>query len=59
MNIQTIIVGIIIFIALFYVGANIWRKVKSFSGKSSCGTGDCGCGTKSKSEKSFMQIGKL
>ncbi|MEP7036704.1 MAG: FeoB-associated Cys-rich membrane protein [Acidobacteriota bacterium] len=58
MNFQTIIVGIIILIALFYIGANVWRKVKSFSGKSSCGTGDCGCGTKSKSKNPFIQIGK-
>ncbi|MGI8639843.1 MAG: FeoB-associated Cys-rich membrane protein [Pyrinomonadaceae bacterium] len=58
MNFQIIIVGLIIFIALLYVGANVWRKVRSFSVKSSCGTGDCGCGTKSQSKKSFVQIGK-
>ncbi|MBA2494878.1 MAG: FeoB-associated Cys-rich membrane protein [Acidobacteria bacterium] len=58
MNWQVLIVGIIIFIALFYVGTNVWRKVKSFSGKSSCGTDDCGCGTKSSAKKSFVQIGK-
>jgi hypothetical protein len=56
MNFQNIIVGVIIFAALFYVGVNVWQKVKSFSGKSSCGT-DCGCGTKAK-ENSFVQVGK-
>ena len=57
MNIQYIIVGTIIIFALFYIGVNIWRKVKSFSSKSSCGS-DCGCGTKSQTKNSFMQIGK-
>ncbi|MBA3631759.1 MAG: FeoB-associated Cys-rich membrane protein [Acidobacteria bacterium] len=50
MNWQVLIVGLIIFIAFLYIGASVWRKVKSFSSKSSCGTGDCGCGTKSQSK---------
>jgi hypothetical protein len=57
MDIQNIIVGTIIILALFYVGLNVWRKVKSFSSKSSCGT-DCGCGSKSSAKNSFGQIRK-
>ncbi len=57
MDIQNIIVGAIIFLALLYVGSNVWRKVKSFSGKSSCGT-NCGCDVKSSAKTSFEQIRK-
>lgn len=46
MDIQTIIVAIIIFIALTYVGKMIFDKLKSFSTKSDCGN-NCGCGEKS------------
>ncbi|MDQ3089020.1 MAG: FeoB-associated Cys-rich membrane protein [Acidobacteriota bacterium] len=57
MDIQNSIVGTIILLALLYVGSNIWRKVKSFSGKSSCGS-NCGCGSKSSPKDSFEQIRK-
>jgi len=57
MDVQNITVGTIIFLALLYVGLNLWRKVKSFSGKSSCGT-DCGCSSKSSAKNSFEQIRK-
>ena len=51
MEFQNIIAGTIIFLALIYIGANIWRKVKSVSKNSACGTG-CGCGSKSSAQKS-------
>lgn len=47
MNIQNIIVAIIVIAALTYVGQIIWRKTKSFSSKSGCGS-DCGCSNNSK-----------
>jgi hypothetical protein len=53
MEIQTIIVAIVIFIALFYVGKIALAKVKSFSAKSNCGN-DCGCDAKS--TKKLAQI---
>jgi hypothetical protein len=46
MNWQAIIVGIIIFLAFLYAANMVWKRVKSFSQKSVCGT-DCGCGAKS------------
>lgn len=49
MEIQNIIVGIIIFAALVYVGKMVLGKAKSFSGNESCGS-DCGCETKSKAK---------
>jgi len=42
MNTQAIIVAVIVLAALAYVGQIIWRKTKSFSSKSGCGS-DCGC----------------
>jgi len=58
MSVQNLIVGIIIILALFYIGRIVWRRIKSFFPKSSCGTDDCGCGTKSKPQKSFVKIVK-
>jgi len=49
MNFQNVIVAVIILAACFYIGRMIWRKTKSFSSKSSCGS-DCGCGEKQKSK---------
>jgi hypothetical protein len=45
MDFQIISVGTIIFLALAYIGFNVWRKVKSFSAKSSCAAG-CDCAAK-------------
>jgi hypothetical protein len=42
-------VGIIVLLALVYVGVNVRRKVKSFSSNSACGT-DCGCEGKRKNK---------
>jgi len=50
MDFQTVIVAIIVFVALAYVGRRILHKTKSFSSKSSCGA-DCGCGTPTIKEK--------
>jgi hypothetical protein len=47
MNWQIVVVAIIIFSALFFVGKNFWRKARSFSAKSDCGAG-CGCEAKSR-----------
>ncbi|MBA3692938.1 MAG: FeoB-associated Cys-rich membrane protein [Acidobacteria bacterium] len=49
MDWQTITVGIIVLLALLYVGANVRRKVKSFSSNSACGA-DCGCEGKRKNK---------
>ncbi|HXH69092.1 MAG TPA: FeoB-associated Cys-rich membrane protein [Pyrinomonadaceae bacterium] len=54
MNWQAIIVGVIIFLAFLYAANMVWKRVKSFSPKSACGT-DCGCEAKSK-EKSLPHI---
>jgi len=50
MDFQIVIVAIIVFVALAYVGRRILHKTKSFSSKSSCGA-DCGCGTPTIKEK--------
>ena len=50
MNWQILIVMVIVALALLYVGANVWRKAKSFSPKGNCGT-DCGCESKGKIAK--------
>ncbi|MCY7347699.1 MAG: FeoB-associated Cys-rich membrane protein [Pyrinomonadaceae bacterium] len=55
MNIQTFIVALIVFGACFYVGRIAWKKMKSFSTKSSCGI-DCGCGTPTKVKKINKKI---
>lgn len=47
MDVQIIIVAVIIFLAVFFVGKNIWRKAKSFSPKGGCGA-SCGCDAKEK-----------
>lgn len=47
MDIQIIIVMIIVFAALVYVGRMIWRKAKSASKHSACAS-DCGCENKAK-----------
>jgi len=58
MNIQNTIVFCIVAAACFYVGGIVWKKVKSFSGKSSCASG-CGCGdTKSSARNTLINIQK-
>ncbi len=58
MNIQNIIVFLIILAAVFYVGKQVWQKVKSFSGKSSCAS-NCGCGDgKSTAKNSLVNVQK-
>jgi hypothetical protein len=47
MDFQIVIVGVIILLALLYVGRAIFGKIKSFSPNQSCGS-DCGCGVKDK-----------
>ncbi|MGI8786365.1 MAG: FeoB-associated Cys-rich membrane protein [Pyrinomonadaceae bacterium] len=49
MDVQIIIVAVIVLAACLYVGQMIWRKTKSFSSKSSCGS-DCGCEGKQKNK---------
>jgi hypothetical protein len=56
MDIQTIIVGLIIFGALAYVGQILFGKLKSFSAKNSSCAANCGCGTESGAKKVFAQI---
>ena len=43
MDFQSIVVAVVILAALAYIGRRVWRKINSFSEKSSCGIG-CGCG---------------
>ena len=53
MDIQTIIVGIILLLAMFYVGKMIVVKLMSFSTSSNCGDA---CGCSSGSTKKLTQI---
>ncbi len=46
MNVQNVIVAIIIFAALFYVGLMFWNKAKSVKTKDSSCAADCGCDSK-------------
>jgi hypothetical protein len=55
MDVQTLIVGVIILAAVFYVGSLIWKKAKSFSSNSGCGT-DCGCDSAAKPKNLLTQI---
>lgn len=50
MDFQNIIVGIIFFAALVYVGLMIWNKAKLFKPTNLPCVDDCSCGTKSKSK---------
>ncbi len=59
MDFQNIIAGLIVLLALFYVGKTVAQKLKSFSAKSSACASDCGCGDSKKSAKnSFVRIPK-
>jgi len=42
MTVQYIIVILIVVSAFVYAGTMLWKKSRSFSTKSKCGT-DCGC----------------
>lgn len=55
MDVQTIVVAIIILSALLYVGAQIWRKTKSFSSNAAACASDCGCGSKVKDAKILVK----
>lgn len=50
MDIQTIIAGLIIVIAVAYGARVLLRKTKAFSPRSTC-VDDCGCSSKSKAPK--------
>jgi hypothetical protein len=50
MDIQTIIAGLIILIAVAYAAMVLLRKTKAFSPRSTC-VDDCGCSSKSKPAK--------
>jgi len=51
MNFQYILAALIIAGALSYAGVVFWKKTRSFSPKSGCGS-DCGCGSESGKGKS-------
>jgi hypothetical protein len=50
MDIQTIIAGLIILVAVAYATKALLRKSKAFSPRSAC-VDDCGCSSKSKTTK--------
>jgi hypothetical protein len=51
MDLQAIFVGIIIFLAFLYTTKKIWKRIKSFSPKTACGS-DCGCDANSSGKSS-------
>jgi hypothetical protein len=55
MDVQTIIVSVIILGAMLYIGEQIWRKVKSFSSKTSACATDCGCSSTAKAAKTLVK----
>ena len=50
MDIQTIIAGLIILIAVTYAATVLRRKTRAFAPRSTC-VDDCGCSAKSKTAK--------
>ena len=50
METQNIAVAFIVLLALTYVGLILFKKLKSFTSKGSCGDG-CGCSTGSRKSK--------